>query len=169
MGQCGVAAADYRCARLFIHGRQGPAGLCCSASGASYLPFAGSCCNGGSPYGSRPYRGSAWVRGYSHCGACSGGNTGGFSRAYGDGGSRYGSSYPFTSGSGGSYECAAGHKGSSSGLVAGLPENTSGGTVKLSFAGDIIFSGKAGALLEQRATIIPTARWMECSRRMTSR
>lgn len=40
--------------------------------------------------------------------------------------------------------------GSSSGLVAGLPENTSGGTVKLSFAGDIIFSGKAGALLEQK-------------------
>lgn len=40
--------------------------------------------------------------------------------------------------------------GSSSGLVAGLPENTSGGSVKLSFAGDIIFSGKAGALLEQK-------------------
>ncbi|ETT30191.1 CapA family protein [Paenibacillus sp. FSL P4-0338] len=40
--------------------------------------------------------------------------------------------------------------GSSSGRVAGLPENTSGGTVKLSFAGDIIFSGKAGALLEQK-------------------
>ncbi|WP_405110674.1 CapA family protein [Paenibacillus sp. FSL K6-1217] len=40
--------------------------------------------------------------------------------------------------------------GSSSGLIAGLPENTSGKTVKLSFAGDIIFSGKAGALLEQK-------------------
>ncbi|MEK4517087.1 CapA family protein [Paenibacillus sp. FSL H8-0122] len=40
--------------------------------------------------------------------------------------------------------------GSGSGLVAGLPENTSGATVKLSFAGDIIFSGKAGALLEQK-------------------
>lgn len=40
--------------------------------------------------------------------------------------------------------------GSSSGLVAGLPENTTGKTVKLSFAGDIIFSGKAGALLEQK-------------------
>ncbi|WP_238649338.1 CapA family protein [Paenibacillus piscarius] len=40
--------------------------------------------------------------------------------------------------------------GNTGGLVSGLPENTTGKTVKLSFAGDIIFSGKAGALLEQK-------------------
>ncbi|NQX48093.1 CapA family protein [Paenibacillus tritici] len=40
--------------------------------------------------------------------------------------------------------------GAASGLVSGLPENTSGGTVKLSFAGDIIFSGKAGELLQKK-------------------
>lgn len=37
-----------------------------------------------------------------------------------------------------------------SGWVSGLPENYSGGTVKLSFAGDVIFAGKVGELLEKK-------------------
>ncbi|KWX76830.1 hypothetical protein AMQ84_14240 [Paenibacillus riograndensis] len=36
-----------------------------------------------------------------------------------------------------------------SGLISGLPENA-GTTVKLNFAGDVIFSGKAGQLLKQK-------------------
>lgn len=40
--------------------------------------------------------------------------------------------------------------GNTAGLVSGLPADHTGKTVKLSFAGDIIFSGKAGALLEQK-------------------
>lgn len=37
-----------------------------------------------------------------------------------------------------------------SGLVSGLPENTSGGTVRLNFAGDVIFAGKVGELLQKK-------------------
>lgn len=43
-----------------------------------------------------------------------------------------------------------GTKGNTGGLVSGLPENSSGGTVKLNFAGDIIFSGKVGELLKKQ-------------------
>jgi poly-gamma-glutamate synthesis protein (capsule biosynthesis protein) len=34
--------------------------------------------------------------------------------------------------------------------VSGLPENTSGGTVKLSFAGDVMFAGKVSELLQKK-------------------
>ncbi|MBW4083204.1 CapA family protein [Paenibacillus sp. S150] len=37
-----------------------------------------------------------------------------------------------------------------SGLISGLPEDNTGKTVKLNFAGDVIFSGKAGQLLQQK-------------------
>lgn len=40
--------------------------------------------------------------------------------------------------------------GNAGGQLSGLPENFSGGTVKLNFAGDIIFSGKVGELLQKK-------------------
>ncbi|MEK3672447.1 CapA family protein [Paenibacillus sp. FSL R10-2771] len=40
--------------------------------------------------------------------------------------------------------------GNPGGLISGLPENSSGGTVKLNFAGDVIFAGKVAELLQKK-------------------
>lgn len=40
--------------------------------------------------------------------------------------------------------------GNAGGQISGLPENASGGTVKLNFAGDVIFAGKVAELLQKK-------------------
>ncbi|MHA6529776.1 CapA family protein [Paenibacillus sp. BAC0078] len=47
-------------------------------------------------------------------------------------------------------DAAASGETDASGIVSGLPKDAAGKTVKLNFAGDVIFSGKVGELLEKK-------------------